>query len=205
MDAQSKFNPIYRSYGVSLEMLTDRGFVTGEKLNVINFFNLLKDKTNNSKFIYSKPDGWRIQLFFVTQTVNSDSQNLGKKDIEIFRKIIEKTKVQGAILLLFNIDVTSYAKKEIESLKPEYYMECFNAIRMQINITHHVKVPKHILLSEKATKELLQKQSCKLDAMPKIQKEDPVALYYAAQPGQIFRIEKKSESSGIYTEYRVVI
>jgi DNA-directed RNA polymerase I, II, and III subunit RPABC1 len=188
-------------------MLSDRkhniDFET-DQLSVKDFFNLLQSTTNN-KFIYTKPDGWRTQIFFVKQTANSDSQNLGKKDIEVYKKIMEKTKVQGAILILININITSYAKKEIESLKPDIQIECFNALRMQINITRHTKVPKHILLNEKETKELLQKQLFKLDAIPKIQKEDVVALYYGAQLGQIFRIEKRSESSGLYIEYRVVV
>lgn len=200
MQEANPLNPLYRCYGTILEMLQDRNYETGEKLDVLTFFNTLRNP--NYKLVYAKKHNaeWNLQVFFVRQSTSSDSKNLGKKDIETYKKIMEKNKVRAAILLLMNIDVTSYASKEIETLKPTYWIECFSVNKLQINITRHEKTPRHQLLTEAETKEFLQKHSLKLDAIPKISQTDPVALYFAAQPGQVFRIDKD-----IYVAHRVVV
>jgi len=200
MQEANPLHALYRCYGTILEMLQDRGYETGEKLDVLGFFGVLKNP--NYKLVYSKKadPNWNLQVFFVRQATNSDSPNLGKKDIETYKKIMEKNKVRAAVLVLMNIDVTSYARKEIETLKPTYWIECFGVNKLQINITRHEKTPRHQLLTEAETKEFLQKHSLKLDAIPKISQVDPVALYFAAQPGQVFRIDKET-----YVAHRVVV
>lgn len=200
-----EIHPFYRSYNTIREMLNDRGYNTDSKLP-LNAFNTVIN-TPGYKIIYKKKNdpNWSMQIFFVKQTVNSDSSNLGKKDIETYKKIMEKNKVNAAILVLLNIDVTSYARKEMECLKPDFWIECFSTNSLQINITHHTKVPKHILLSDKEKMDFLQKYSLNIADLNKIERNDPVALYFAAQPGQVFKIAKVSESNGQYEQYRVVI
>ena len=118
---------------------------------------------------------------------------------------MEDNDVDAAILVLKDIKVTSYAKNEIESYKPTHWIECFNSTELQINKTKHVSVSKHTLLSKHEKERVLQRYSIKSDQLLKVSKTDPISRYFAAQPGQVFKITKVSESSGVYTKYRIVV
>ena len=203
----NQWNPLYRCYGTIREMLGDRGYtINDEKMTPNDFFDFLKNPDYQLKYTKQTEDGrdWVLQVFFVTS--GSDNQNMGKKVIETYKKQMEENNVDAAILLLKDIKVTSYAKNEIESYKPTHWIECFNSHELQINKTKHKTVPKHELLSKHEKERILQKYSIKADQLPKVfSKIDPIARYFAAQPGQVFAITKESESSGIYTKYRIVI
>lgn len=66
----------------------------------------------------------------------------------------------------------------------------------------HILQPKHTILSEKETKELLQELNINISQLPKIKKDDP-ALPQNAKIGDVIKIERKSEG-GVTNYYRVV-
>ena len=74
-----------------------------------------------------------------------------------------------------------------------------------MDIVSHVSVPKHELLSYEDAESVLGEYDTKKREMPKIFVTDPVAKYFNAQVGQIFRITRPSETSGLAPYYRLVI
>lgn len=74
---------------------------------------------------------------------------------------------------------------------------------LQVNITHHKMVPKHSVLSDEDTKELLDKYRIKKHQLPKIQMSDPVAKYFGVSRGQVMKIIRSSETAGRYVTYRI--
>jgi DNA-directed RNA polymerase I, II, and III subunit RPABC1 len=53
-------------------------------------------------------------------------------------------------------------------------------------------------------KELLKIYKLKEGQLPKMLTSDPIARYFGARKGQVFKITRASESSGEYIYYRVV-
>lgn len=208
-------NDLYRSYLTLLEMLKDRLYtIPPITLSEVEFLQTIASP--GYKLVYSKVlvdrkgdykpgTVYKTQLFFVKHTANNDTQNLGKKNIEMYKTMIEQDHIQSAILVLMNIDVTSCAKKEIEACKPKFFIETFNTNKVLINITKHQKVPTHILLTDAEKNDLIQKRGLKMNEIPKISETDPVSLYFGAEVGQVFKILSYSESCGVYESYRVVI
>ena len=81
-----------------------------------------------------------------------------------------------------------------------------DAYEQIIDKVNHVLVPKHTLINIDDHQEILDKYD--LDTkykLPVILKTDPIAKYYAAQRGDIFKIERNSITSGKYILYRCVV
>ena len=75
---------------------------------------------------------------------------------------------------------------------------------MIFNITHHIYVPKHIILTKEEEKEVLEKYNTTKGKLPKIPKTDPIAKYYGMKSDQICKIIRKSPEVGEYVYYRLV-
>jgi DNA-directed RNA polymerase I, II, and III subunit RPABC1 len=101
------------------------------------------------------------------------------------------------------------AKKYVEELPREpgapLHMQVFDEDDLVVNITKHELVPKHDLMSADETREVLDTYSLKTSMLPRILSRDPVALYYGASKGEVFRITRKSETAGTYITYRQVL
>ena len=65
--------------------------------------------------------------------------------------------------------------------------------------------PKHELITDEEKKELLKIYRAKEIHLPKMLASDPIARYFGARKGQIFKITRGSESSGDYIYYRIVV
>ena len=72
-------------------------------------------------------------------------------------------------------------------------------------VADHILVPEHQKLNKEDTEKLLQKYNISVKELPKIGRKDPAVAHLNAQPGDVIRISRKSETSGTSTYYRVVI
>ena len=77
--------------------------------------------------------------------------------------------------------------------------------KQQLNITRHKLVPLHVVASDKERKELLEKYKITPDQLPKILNTDPVSVSIGAQPGQIVKIVRKSQTAKEAVAYRLVV
>jgi len=80
----------------------------------------------------------------------------------------------------------------------------------KINVMEHELVPEHYLLPEEEEKEVLEKLQITKDSLPKIKRSDPAVkvlekIYGPVKPGRIIRVVRKSQTSGKFTAYRVVV
>jgi DNA-directed RNA polymerase I, II, and III subunit RPABC1 len=106
------------------------------------------------------------------------------------------------ILILREKENSSVSKELIkDSFKN---VEVFLKKNMMFNITHHVYVPKHIVLTPDEEKEVLEKYSTTKGKLPKMSKNDPIAKYYGMKPDQICKIIRRSPEVGESIYYRLV-
>ena len=87
---------------------------------------------------------------------------------------------------------------------PDCIVEGFNEEELVVDITEHELVPEHQLLKPSEKAFLLKQYGLEERQLPRIQKRDPIARYFGAQKGQVFRIVRKSETAGKYVTYRIV-
>jgi len=84
----------------------------------------------------------------------------------------------------------------IEMIPP--YLPSFDVFK-------HNLVPKHEVLSEDEKKAVIEKYRAQPFQFPWIKTSDPISIILGAQPGDIVKITRNSETAGTYVSYRYVI
>jgi len=73
------------------------------------------------------------------------------------------------------------------------------------NVLEHELVPDHEVISDEEAEEVLEKYDIKPSQLPKLDKKDPAAKEIDADPGDIVKITRDSETAGRSVAYRYVI
>ena len=200
MDFQDKKN-LYKVRETILEMINDRGYLVSESENItFEQFVLKYNNKNIDIFINDEVKNKKIYVHF-----HNDIKNFSKGDLKnVMQKVISEFSDQDInLILLLREKENSAVSKEL--MKEAYKnVEVFLKKNMLFNITHHVLVPKHILLSKEEEKDLLEKYNTTKGKLPKISKVDPIAKYYGMKSDQICKIIRKSPEVGEYIYYRLV-
>lgn len=147
-------------------MLIDRGY------NII-------DETDDLCSLKAEKDGKKILCFII------DDDKLNIQGIKDIINILNKNNASQSIII-HNNGITPSAKKSLETTN--YSIELFNLKEIQINITHHRLVPKHLKASPEE-KNILEKNY--KGKLPLILSTDPVVKYYAFNKGDYIKIIRK--------------
>jgi len=131
------------------------------------------------------------------------STKVGVFTIRQYIKEMQENEVKQAIVVVKDA-ITAFAKQVFIEAKP-LVIECFKENELLVDKLMHVLVPKHELLEEDEKRELLKIYKLKEGQLPKMLTSDPIAKYFGAKKGQVFKITRPSESSGDYIYYRIVI
>lgn len=200
MDFQDK-KDLYKVRQTILEMITDRGYVIPQTEN-ISFDEFIVKYNNKNLDIYVNDEvlNRKIYVYF-----HNESKNYSKNDLKsIMQKLITQydDKDINLILILRDKENSAISKELTKDIYKN--VEIFLKKNMIFNITHHIYVPKHIILSKEEEKEVLEKYNTTKGKLPKIPKTDPIAKYYGMKSDQICKIIRKSPEVGEYVYYRLV-
>ncbi len=131
--------------------------------------------------------------------------SFGKNDMKnVVQKIINQYQNDniGIIILLKDKENTSIQK---EKGKPMYKnVEFFEQRKMTFNITKHVFVPRHVIMTPEEETQVTEKYETPKSKFPKISVSDPVAKYYGMKPDQMCKIIRNDPEVGLSISYRIV-
>lgn len=218
---------VYNSRVHLLEMLEDRGYDTSSLSNYtedeikvmldgqnIGKFGVLAEKgpldillekyvgTGNAEKIYVK---YRLEdRFKSTTSLNNQIQ-------EIFETIL--TNKDTLIILnisrvLMKVGVKDKVDEEYVNhlyVTKNYFVQLFGLENFLFNVSRHVQVPKHRILSKQETQDLLAEYNCTLKNLPSIKRDDPQAKYIGLKPRQVCEIAFNNVTSGITKKYRLCV
>lgn len=200
MNFQEKKN-LYKVRQTVLEMVSDRGYIIPQHMLGVTFeqFSVQYDQKNIDLYIENEDKQKKYYVYFHTDKA------FGKNDMKsVVQKIINQYNDDnmGIIILLKDKESTSILKEKSKIFYKN--VEFFEQQKMTFNITKHVFVPKHILLTSEEESEILDKYQATKNKFPKMSITDPVAKYYAIKSNQMVKILRNDPEVGLSISYRIV-
>jgi DNA-directed RNA polymerase subunit H (RpoH/RPB5) len=176
------------------KMLTERKVLLGKNINK-NYENLLKQKNEE-------------RIFSIKSDISSDVYHIyiiyGKlttiKKIQGLDTFLAASKGQNRIFIGDNISQKAF-KQFLELKKSEVFFE----YELLMNIIEHELQPKFELLTSEEKEKKFSEYDIDKKNMSKIFSTDAISRYYAAKPGDIFRIIRPSPFTAMGFHYRIVI
>lgn len=199
MDFQDKQN-LFKVRKTVIEMIQDRGFSIPESENISFEVFMLKYENNNLDIFIENEDGRKIYTHF-----HNEIKSFRKLDLKNIMQKVMSTYNDPEITLILILREKENSSVSKELIKDSFKnVEVFLKKNMMFNITHHVYVPKHIVLTPDEEKEVLEKYSTTKGKLPKMSKNDPIAKYYGMKSEQICKIIRRSPEVGESIYYRLV-
>ena len=206
-------NKFYVSRKVILDMLEDRGWDTSNYRNYTNteidimIKNMsVKTKDISTLDILIEKDTKKILVKYI---LTSKVRSLNIKNLT--ETFIEETLNEGDELILIIMDRLTndlpletffnniYTSKKI-------FCQYFWIKKLTFNVTEHEIVPKHIILSNEEKENLLKQYNITdITKINFIKQNDAVAKYYGMKKDDVCKIIRKSETAGLYTNYRLCV
>ena len=180
----------------TIKMLTERKILLkeNEEKNIKKIINTQTDdliykvdyENDEKKYIIIKILNQKITAINKTSPIGEFlNQYKNENKLVIVKSISNKTK---------QLVINTYTNTEI-----------FLEKELMINLIDHIYVPRHEILSNDESQQIIEAYNTRKRDMPKILTNDPISRYYNMQPGQICRILRPSETSGYVPYYRLVI
>jgi DNA-directed RNA polymerase subunit H (RpoH/RPB5) len=175
----------------TLKMLHERGWIKIDETKIDKIVDDVIKTENNMEYTIKDKETYKVKFYL--QKISS----IKKTDLEEF---IVDNKKNHKILIISEINART--KKDLLEVGK---IEIFTKEELMINIIDNILVPKHYLLNEDDKKRFMEEYIVKPKELPRIYSYDPIARYYYAKNGDIFRIERPSLISGISIVYRLVV
>jgi DNA-directed RNA polymerase subunit H (RpoH/RPB5) len=164
--------------------------------------NVIEFHTSNTTVIFALTKKLR-------KSIIEELKDFVKTDIMNFSK---KYNDKKNIILIFNNDTIS--TPVVQQLhvfdkmfqKHNGMMQYFHVKNILFNPTKHQLVPKHTKLTPEETTEVMDKYLIKGKAqMPFILHSDAISKWVGLKQGDVVKIERYNENSGLYYYYRVCV
>jgi DNA-directed RNA polymerase subunit H (RpoH/RPB5) len=201
---------VLKAYKTVNDMLIKRGYNhTYSDIEYTSFESLEQMTIKTSKIIGGSDGINKHIIVYFPEGESKDGDKNGHIGVKHIRQYVDKAKLDDIhdIILIVENDITTFGKKEIDlfrSSKPSIKIEIFKYADLQIDVTMHVLVPKHRLLSEEEKNTVLKEYSSEPRMFPKLSIDDPQSKFYGFEKHNMIEITNFSETGGIYVKYRIV-
>lgn len=177
-----------------VKMLTSRGFLIKEKMQ--DNLNNLKSQINEEKIFKIKSNN--SDKYYYIMFVYGKLTTI--KKIQGLDNFLQISKGHNRIFISDSINQKAY-KQFIELNNTEVFFD----YELKMCILEHDLQPEFQLLTEEEIEVFMDEYQLTKKQLSKMKSIDPIARYFNAKGGNIFRILRASTSSGIGIHYRMVI
>jgi DNA-directed RNA polymerase I, II, and III subunit RPABC1 len=161
--------------------------------SVIELFEKLKPLINDDQLVFTIDDkkfGIKfISTFLTTIKKETSIENFLEKNSDVRKFVI----------------INRLSDRAIKQILEHKNTEVFTMDELLIVVIDHYLVPQHILLSPEEKENYLTIFNHQIRDMKKILLNDPIAKFYGAKVGDMFKIIRPSITAGKDIDYRIVI
>jgi DNA-directed RNA polymerase subunit H (RpoH/RPB5) len=191
---------IAKSFQTISEMLMDRKFLNEEEQGVLSSFRDYELNAFSNKHIFNLDIGHRLRIvYYMTKFKMADFKSyVEDADFDLYILVV------GDKLTTNNLkSIQEFERKSNINLS----IQIFEVKELLFNITKHVLVPKHeVITDENIINGIVEQYNIRSRLhLPLILKTDPIAKYYGIKPGNIVKVTRISPSSGEYVVYRCCV
>lgn len=198
-DVKSLQNYSYDTITLLLENHEQGKFQSDEKLSILDI-----------KLKHPKNDTTIVVKYRLDDKIKK-SKPLKKLVASIYKEH-ELTEKDTLILLVINriLPKPNDKNNSVYTLTEEFrqqgkYIQVFGLENLVINISKHIFVPKHVILSDEEVKDLCNHYNIKPSNLHKILHQDPMAKFIGLRPGQIVKTNTNNPITGISSTYKLCI
>ena len=206
----SLINKLFTSRSIIINMIKQRGYDTSkyENFSIKEIDSMLGGTPTkissdvNPLDIYLENKNNKIMVkFIVNQKLRINNLTNLVEDI-----ITTQLSENDTLIIITQDKITNEIFDEfLETIfqKHNIFIQLFWIETLMVDITQHKLVPNHSIISNEEKEQLLQKYNLvSYNQLPIIMKNDPVAKYYGGKRGDVFKINRPSETAGEYVTYR---
>lgn len=158
--------------------------------------------------VQTRPNGNRPKkISIVLIGPGSDYANTLAKFRKMFNAVY--TDDLDIMLLVTESGVSTYIKKtlmgEFTKSRSDFIIRDYSYAMFTLVVPEHVQVPSHTFASEEEITDLSFGSIASLRRLQKILDSDPMAVWIGAEPGDLVKIIRPSEASGLALVYRFCI
>jgi DNA-directed RNA polymerase subunit H (RpoH/RPB5) len=218
-------NLIYKSRKNILEMIEERGFSTSKinrftedevNLQVDNHlkggFTTSSNLSSLDIFVKNAETGEKLVVKYKLDDKFKKSKKLLTQLDEIYDKY-ELTRTDCVII--FNVDIVLNEEVKSNNVLVRFindlysngkFVQFYGLQNFLFNISKHIYVPKHrIIKSKSEIIELTKNFHTDINKLPRILREDPMAKFIGAKPGDLIYIKGLNETTGFVNKYRICV
>jgi DNA-directed RNA polymerase subunit H (RpoH/RPB5) len=216
---------IYKSRKNIFEMIEERGFSTSkinnfteDEINLQIYNHLKGDFTSSSNlssldiFVKNKDTNEKLVVKYRLDDKFKKSRKLLTQINEIYDNYELKS---TDCLIILNIDIILNEEVKTNNVLVRFindlyskgkFIQFYGLQNFLFNISKHIYVPKHkIIKSKSEIIEIEKKYHSNINKFPRILREDPMAKFIGAKPGDIIHIKGLCETSGFINKYRICV
>jgi DNA-directed RNA polymerase subunit H (RpoH/RPB5) len=218
-------NLINKTRGNLLNMLKYRGFninniATLNLTEIIDILNIHKsaglDNAGQLSLLDIYLENNETKRKVIVKYRLDDKFNSTKKIYKQINDIYSSYKLTSndcVILIINKLVIQKYEKKRNSTLnkflntmyEQGKFIQVFGLQNFLINISEHIFVPKHRIMTKEEITTLVDKYKTTVDNLPKILREDPMAKFIGAKPNDVIHIKGYNEAAGYINKYRLCI
>jgi len=209
MDDATEVDRLWRIRKTVMQMCHDRGYlVTQDELDqtLEQFVEQFGDRPSEGRpsrgdisVLVAHNDDPTDQMFVFFP----EEEKVGIKTIKQYCTRMQEENISRAIIVV-QLGMTPSAKQALVDMAPKYQLEQFLESELLVNVTEHILVPEHLVLTPSEKAELLARYKLKDHQLPRMQIGDTIARYFGLKKGDVIKIIRPSVTSGRYVTYRIV-